>query len=360
MLKYVIAVIIFGVIIFIHELGHFIAAKAFGIRVLKFAVGMGPKLIGKQIGETEYSLRVVPIGGFCAMEGEETDAVSKAELGEAVVGQSSGSLRSHPVWQRAIVFFAGPFMNVVLGFVLSVIMTCMMSSVPSTQVAKFHTDEAGTEITAESYDCGLREGDIIKEIDGMSIFTPSDMSYQLQSEENGNFEVVVERDGEDITLRNVTFGDKLTGGKADFYIEGLSKNPWNVMVYSAKDTVSTARLIWISLVDLVSGKYGFEDMSGPVGVVGAIGDAASSGETIKESAVTLMSLSMFISVNLGIVNLLPVPGLDGGHLFFLLIEAIRRKPVKPEHEGIVNLIGFGLVFLLIIAVTFSDIMKLIG
>ena len=124
--------------------------------------------------------------------------------------------------------------------------------------------------------------------------------------------------------------------------------------------VSTARLIWISLVDLVTGKYGFNDLSGPVGLVGAIGDAADAGKNIKESVMTLMNLTVFITINLGIFNLLPIPGLDGGRFLFLLIEAVRRKPVKPEHEGFVHLIGMALLMLLIVAVTFSDIKKLIG
>jgi len=358
-MKYIIAILIFGIIIFVHELGHFIAAKLCKVKVHKFAVGMGPKLIGKQLGETEYSLRLLPLGGFCAMEGEETDAISKKELGDDAVSSSERSITNKPIWQRFIIFFAGPFMNIILGFVVAVVMTLMSTAVPSTEVKAFHTASDGV-ISAQSYDCGLREGDVITELNGMSVLTPSDLSYQLGSIENGKHKVVVEREGKKLTLENVIFYDDSTGSKADFYIKGLKKTPVNIVGYSLKNTVSTTRLVWLSLTDLVKGKYGLDDMSGPVGVVDAIGDAAESGETLKESVLSILNLTLIISVNLGIMNLLPIPGLDGGRILLLVIEAIRRKPLKPEHEGIVNLIGLGLIMILIVVITFNDILKLIG
>lgn len=358
MIKYLIAILIFGTIIFIHELGHCIAAKVCGVRVLKFAVGMGPKLIGKTFGETEYSLRLVPIGGFCSMEGEETDAVSSHENPEEVKQNSPRSINNRPVWQRFIIFFAGPFMNLFLGLLVAIVYTCLLSAVPSTEIHGFHT--SGGTITAQSYESGLREGDIIKEINDMSILTTSDLGYQLQSGKNGEFTVVVERDGKETKLKNVQFYDSATGENADFYVKGLSKNPINVVAYSFKNTISTTKLTWVSIIDTVTGKNKLENLAGPVGVVDAIGDAAESGETTKESVISLMSLSILITVNLGIMNLLPIPGLDGGRILFLIIEAVRGKPIKPEHEGIVNLIGLGLVMLLVVAVTFNDILRLIG
>lgn len=359
MLKYLIAILVFGALVFVHELGHCIAAKLCGVRVLNFAIGMGPKIIAKTIGETEYSLRILPIGGFCAMEGEETDPVSSLDNPEEVSKKTDRSINSRPIWQRFIVMFSGPLMNIILGFVISVVCVCMSKAVPSTEVKQFHTS-SDSSISAQSYESGLREGDIIKEINDTTILTPSDLSYQLQTGKNGEFSVLVERDNEEILLENVKFYDNATGSKVDFYIRGFSKNPINVLSYSLKDTVSTTKLIWISLIDMVSGKYEMDEISGPVGIVNAIGNAAESGETTKESAMSLLSLTMFISVNLGIVNLLPIPGLDGGRIFFLIIEAIRRKPIKPEHEGIVNLIGLGLVMLLVLVFTFNDIINLIG
>ena len=360
MLKYILAILIFGFIIFFHEFGHFIAAKLFNVKVLKFAVGMGPKLIGKTIGETEYSIRVFPLGGFCAMAGEDTDAITKHETSEAF-DDSERSLKNKPRWQRFIILAAGPFMNVFLGFILAVVITCMLKLVPTTVIKDFHTvSDTDKTICAASAEHGLCVGDEIKKINGMRIFTTSDLSYQLMTGDSKEFDVEVERNDEDIKLHNVEFHDSVTDRNIDFYIQGEEKNIANVLSYSFKNTISTARLIWISLGDLISGKYSFKDMSGPIGVVTEIGKAASSGETAKESIMSIINLTMFITVNLGIMNLLPNPGLDGGQILFLLIEAIRRKPIKPEHQGIVNLIGLGLVMLLIIAITFSDITKLIG
>lgn len=347
MLKYILAILIFGVIIFIHEFGHFFTAKLCKIRVNKFAVGMGPKLLKKQIGETEYSLRLIPVGGFCAMEGED-------ESGE---NDSEYSFNKKPVWQRIIVISAGAFMNLVLGFVLVVVMCCMSNAVPSTIVSDFSKES--DVISAESYESGLRIGDKIIEMNGMKIFTTSDLSYQLSSD-NEKYDIVVKRNGEKVELNDVIFFSETDNSKIDFRIKPLSKNPINILSYSIKETVSMGRLIWISLVDLVTGQYSVSDLSGPVGLVSAIGDAADAGENIKESALTLINLSVLITINLGIFNLLPIPGLDGGRLLFLIIEAIRRKPVKPEHEGMVHLIGMGLLMVLIVVITFSDIKKLIG
>lgn len=347
MLKYILAILIFGVIIFIHEFGHFFTAKLCKIRVNKFAVGMGPKLLKKQIGETEYSLRLIPVGGFCAMEGED-------ESGE---NDSEYSFNKKPVWQRIIVISAGAFMNLVLGFVLVVVMCCMSNAVPSTIVSDFSKES--DVISAESYESGLRIGDKIIEMNGMKIFTTSDLSYQLSSD-NEKYDIVVKRNGEKVELDDVIFFSEADNSKIDFRIKPLSKNPINILSYSIKETVSMGRLIWISLVDLVTGQYSVSDLSGPVGLVSAIGDAADAGENIKESALTLINLSVLITINLGIFNLLPIPGLDGGRLLFLIIEAIRRKPVKPEHEGMVHLIGMGLLMVLIVVITFSDIKKLIG
>lgn len=348
-MKYILAIVIFGVIILVHEFGHFAAAKLCGIRVNKFALGMGPCLLKKQWGETEYSIRLFPIGGFCAMEGEDTESDSNKAFGKK------------PVWQRMIVVVAGAFMNLLLGFIVIVVLTCMDTSVPTTVINSFHTaSKTSTEYSASSYDCGLREGDKIVEIDGMNIMTVKDLQYALISSSNNTYDLVVKRNGVKTELNDVLFKDKTTGSLVDFYINVQKKTPATVLSYSAKDTVSTAKLVWLSLKDLVTGKYGFKDLSGPVGLVNAIGDAADSGVNVKESVMSLFNLMSLITINLGIFNLLPIPGLDGGRFLFLLVEAIRRKPVKPEHEGAVHLIGMALLMLLIIVVTFSDIKKLFG
>ena len=191
---------------------------------------MGPKILKKQIGETEYSLRLFPVGGFCAMEGEDQES------------ENSRAFGNKPVWKRMLVIVAGAFMNILLGFVLIVILTCMRSAVPSTIVGGFNTQSETSEvITAQSYECGLREGDEIIKMDGMRIFTPSDLSYQLYSDDDGKFDIVVKRDGKKITLNDVIFHDSATDSVVDFQIKGLNKNPLNVLAFSGKDTVSTAR-----------------------------------------------------------------------------------------------------------------------
>lgn len=344
----VIAILIFGIIVTVHEFGHFICAKLSGIKVLEFSIGMGPRLLKFGKGETVYSLRLLPVGGFCAMEGEDDDS------------ESSRSFRNQKVWKRMIVLFAGAFMNFVLGFVVVVVMTCMLTSVPTMEISGFsgvRKEDGTAEYYAQSYESGLRHGDIILEMDGMSILSTTDLSYMMGQSSVHDVEVL--RDGEEILLEDVKFGDTKYGGTVDFGLVYEDKTIGNVLSYSFKDSVSIGRLVWISLRDLVTGKYSAEDISGPVGVVTTIDETAKQGETIEEKAVSLLYLTALITINIGIFNLLPIPGLDGGRLLFCLIELIRRKPIKPEHEAYVHLAGMALLFGIMIFATYQDIMRLI-
>lgn len=347
----IIALLVFGVIIAIHEFGHFIVAKLCGIRVNKFAIGMGPVILKKQGKETEYSLRLLPVGGFCAMEGED----------DASDDPRAFSKKSVP--KRMAVVVAGAVMNIILGFFIIITTTLLYQDVVTTTIAGFtYTEDAETgerTSTSTSEASGLQVGDTIISIDGMRILTDTDLSYKLQSTENDKMTVVVKRDGERITLDNVTFYNTATEGRLDFYVKAEKCNFLNVIRYSALNTVSTGRMIWTSLTDLLTGKYGFHDLSGPVGIIGTIGEAASMGETIRESLISVLTLASFITINVGIFNLLPIPALDGCRLLFLLIEGVRRKPINPEHEGMVHFIGLALLMLLMVAVTFQDILKMI-
>ncbi len=351
MASIIISLLVFGVIIAIHEFGHFIVAKLCGIRVNKFAIGMGPVIFKKQGKETEYSLRLLPVGGFCAMEGEDADSNDPRAF----------SRKSVP--KRMAVVVAGAVMNIILCFILIFITTLLYQDVVTTTIAGFtYTEDAETGervSTSTSETCGLQVGDTIISIDGMRILTDTDLSYKLQSTEADTMTVVVKRDGERVTLENVSFYNTATEGRLDFYVHAEKCNPLNVIQYSALNTISKGRLIWISLVDLVTGKYGFHDLSGPVGIIGTIGEAASIGETIREKMISVLSLASFITINVGIFNLLPIPALDGCRLVFLLIEGIRRKPINPEHEGMVHFIGIALLMLLMLAVTFQDILRMI-
>ena len=343
-----IAILIFGLIIGIHEFGHFIVAKLNHIQVNEFAIGMGPKLLHFRKGETTYSLRLFPIGGFCSMEGEDQSS------------ENPNAFEKKAVWRRMLVVLAGAFMNLVLGFVLITVLLCTSTKIPSTVIARFAetTNSAGETVTAsESERSGLRVGDKIIAIDGSHILSATDLIYKLQTTETDSYDVTVKRDGARVVVENVKFHNDNTDGLLDFVVEGKSKNPVNVVTYAAKDTAATAKLIWMSLVELVSGKYSLQDLSGPVGTVSVIEQAASSGENLLERVQSVMNLTIFITVNVGVFNLLPIPGLDGSRFVFLLIEAIRRKPVPKNREAMVHLIGMAALFLLMILVTVQDITR---
>ena len=341
----VIAILVFGFIIAIHELGHFAVAKACHIRVNKFAIGMGPAILKKQWGETEYSLRLFPIGGFCSMEGEDTESADDR------------AFCKKKVLPRIAVVVAGAIMNLFLGLILVIITTCMSDAITSTTVSSFRKGTEGNAVST-SDTCGLQVGDRFVEINGMHVFTASDISYKLGYTDADEFDLVVERDGQKVTLENVKFYNTETTGRLDFTVYAQEKTIPSVLSYSVRETISVGRMIWIGLFDLITGKYGMHDLSGPVGIVGAIGDAASYGETFVEHLTSLLSLMTMLTINVGIFNLLPLPALDGGRLLFLLIEGVRRKPVKPEHEGMVHLVGMALLLLLMLVVTFNDITKL--
>ncbi|HAJ97359.1 MAG TPA: peptidase [Ruminococcus sp.] len=342
----IIALLVFFVIVVLHEFGHFIIAKLSGIRVNQFAVGMGPVLLKKQKGETEYSLRLLPIGGFCAMEGEDDDS------------SDPRAFNKKPVWKRMGVVVAGPVMNLILGFILILTTTLLDGQVATVKVSRFPVDENEVSVSSSEMS-GLQVDDIFYSINGRRILTDTDLSYQLQTTDSDTMEVVVKRNGKKVTLPDVTFFNKATEGRLDFYIWAEKPNPWNVVQYSFLDTISVGRMIWSSLADLLSGKYGFHDLSGPVGIVTTIGEAASYGETFKQHLTSVLSLASFITVNVGIFNLLPIPALDGARLLFLVVEAIRRKPIPPEKEGMVHLAGMALLVTLMIVVTYQDIVRLI-
>ena len=249
-------------------------------------------------------------------------------------------------------------MNILLGFVLLIITTSMGDAITTTTISRFHADENGNS-TSSSESCGLQVNDTIVRINGMRILTDTDLSYKLQYTNENDFTVDVRRNGEIVTLEHVRFEDTATNGRLDFWVYGQKTTVGNVLAYAAKDTVSIARMTWVGLLDLIRGNVGFHDMSGPVGIVNAIGEAATIGETLREHVMSLLALSTLVTINLGFCNLLPLPALDGGRLVFLIIEAIRRKPVKPEHEGMVHLVGMALLMLLMLAVTYNDIAKLI-
>jgi len=345
----VIAIIIFGLIVMVHEFGHFICAKLSKVRVLEFSIGMGPKLIQKRKGETMYSLRLLPVGGYCAMEGEDENS------------DDPHSFRSAKLWKRMIILVAGAGMNFVLGFVAIVIMMSMLGSVPTTQISGFSAVELedGTlERQSGSYDSGLRHDDIFYEIDDTRIYSMLDLNYILSSSPTNVHDVTVIRKGEKIEIDNVTFQNP-NGGTVDFGLVQKDKNPLTIIKGSGEMFMSMGHIVGMSLKQLVSGQAKKEDVSGPVGVVTAINETTQESEDIKDTVFQLVYMTALITINIGIFNLLPIPGLDGGRLIFCFIELIRRKPVKPEHEGYVHLAGMVLLFGIMIMATYNDIVRLI-
>lgn len=348
----VIAILVFCVIILLHELGHFIAAKLCGIYVKEFAFGMGPVILRKKGKETEYVIRAFPIGGSCSFEGEDGGYAE----GEIAPDSNPRAFNRKPVWQRMIVILAGPLMNLILGYIVVIISLITSSAIASTTIVEFRDESVSSNY--------LMKDDEILSVDGMTVFSISDVTYKLQSSDrknaNGNlvFDFVVKRNGEKITIKDVEFmtteNENGTNGiYFDFYVYRLEKTFTNIVTEGFRESCSTARIIIMTLVDMLRGKYGLNDLSGPIGVGTVISEAVSQ-YTFSD----FMNIVSLITINVGVFNLLPIPALDGARFVFLIIEAIRRKPVKPEVEGMVHFVGFALLMLLMVVVTFNDIVKL--
>ena len=335
---YVLAVLMFIVLIVIHEFGHFIAAKLMGVRVNEFSVGFGPKLFKKKLGETTYAVNLIPLGGYCAMEGEDEDSSDER------------AFCHKKAWRRFIIVIAGAVFNLLLGVILVAISLAPGKLLGTTTVARF------TE-NAVSRQYGLKENDTIISVDGRRIFTTYDLSYAFSNIADGKIDMVVKRDGEKVTLNDVKFKTEEHEGinylQMDFYLYGDKKTVGNYLKHTAKTTLSYGRVVWFSLVDLISGKYGVSAVSGPVGITATVGTAA------KQSLSNLWPIMALITINLGIFNLLPIPALDGGRLLFITYEMIFKRKVPQKFEGVVHTIGFVLLFGIMILVTFKDIWGLI-
>ena len=386
--KILAAIFVFGIIILVHELGHFLMCKLMGVRVNEFAIGMGPKLLSFGKKETAYTLRLFPIGGFCAMEGEDEGAPTPSAIGgnadraeedggepalpdeeEAPAEPDPRAFPNKKVWRRILIVVAGAAMNLVLGYVLLVAYYGIFTVPDASGKARFSsTIIASLPETAVSYQTGLRPGDEIVKIDGKRTVTDSDIVMIMQSDEDGIMDMTVRRavDGKKKTvlLKGVQFQLEVgENGKNrliyDFKVLRIEKTVWSTLVQAGKMEYSVATMIWRSLGDLITGKYGINDLSGPVGTMDIIGDAVAGANT-SEGMMTLIMLVVMITVNVGIFNLLPLPALDGGRLIFLLFEGIFRRPVPAKYEGMVHFIGLMLLLLLMVVVTFSDIWKIVA
>lgn len=336
-----VALMAFAVLIVIHEFGHFVVAKKMGVKVNQFAVGFGPKIFGFTRGETEYSLRLFPLGGYCAMEGEDEES------------KDSRAFNNRPLWRRILVVIAGSLNNIILAYLLFIIIVSCQSNVATTTIAGFFGNET-------SHKSGLEVGDKITEINGESIYTDADLVYELLRDKDGVFEMTVVRNGEIQTLPKVTFEMEkdeeldMNVFVRDFYVEAKEVTPSVVLSNATAKTASYGRIIWKSLIDMCRGRVKVSEMSGPVGTVQAIGNASKSG------FLDLIYIVAFISLNLGIFNLIPFPGLDGGRLLLLIAEGVTRKKIPAKYEAVINLAGLALLVLLVVFVTYFDISRLIA
>ncbi len=340
---YLVAVLIFLLLIVIHEFGHFIIAKLFKVKVNEFAVGFGPKIFKFQGKETLYRFNLIPFGGYCAMEGEDETSDDPRAFCNA------------KAYKRFLIVAAGAIFNLLLGLIIVAIIVCSSHLVGTTKVHSFREN-------AVSVNSGLQVGDKIVEINGRKMFTTNDIMYAftaVNADQNGKtkLDMTVVRDGKKVPL-NVEFNYETDNGinyiVLDFSFIGEEKTVLNVISSTFKTTFSYCRTVWFSLIDLISGRFGISAVSGPVGVTTTIGQAAKMG------LMNILPIMALITVNLGIFNLLPVPALDGGRLLFIFFEMITGKKLSKKYEGVIHAVGLVLLLLLMALVTFKDIWSLIA
>jgi regulator of sigma E protease len=325
-----VAIFVFGLLVFFHELGHFSVAKMVGIRVHEFAIGMGPKVLHLTRKETRYSIRALPIGGFVRMEGED-------ENSEATDSFSQKSIKA-----RISVIFAGPLMNFILGFLCFFLIFFSLGT-PSTVIGEVIPHSPAAQ-------AGFLPSDKVLEIDGQPIDSWEELVGMIAASEGRPIEVLYQRNGETNQQAVVPRIDEETGRPLIGIIPGTEKS----VITAASNSYQQSKMIFTEIMrflqQLVRGQADTSDVAGPVGIISLVGQASRSGW------MDVVGLAGLISINLGIMNLLPIPALDGSRIIFLLLEALRGKPVDPEKEAMVHMIGITLLMLLMIVITYKDIL----
>ncbi len=345
----IITIIIFGIVVMVHEWGHFIAAKKCGVLVEEFAIGMGPKIWGKRKGETLYSIRLFPLGGFCKMADENTENTEKE------------GFNNISVWKRMIIILAGVFMNFVLAIFISAVII-MFVGYAGNNISEVHKQSPAEK-------AGLMAGDKIVSINGSSVHLVEEISFRLSQRKSENVVLGYERDGEyfeknvdipkgeniGITVNKKTplFGESMEGFESVGFFDSIRAGFWK-SVYMVKIT-------FYGIGQLFTMQTSLDDVAGPIGLTSAVDDVYE--ETIKVSigatVASMANIAALLSANLGVMNLLPIPALDGGRFIFLVLEAIRRKPIPPEKEGMIHFVGFAVLMAFGVLVAFNDIFKLI-
>ena len=331
------ALFVFGVMILVHELGHFVFAKVFKVAINEFSIGMGPKIFSKKLKDgVSYSLRLFPIGGFVAMEGETEES------------DNPNSFDKKPAYQRFIIIAAGAIVNIIVAVILVFFLSVSSSSVGTTKIDYFAAN-------ADSYQ-GLYKNDEIISVDNRKVATLHELNYAIMMSGGEAVDILVNRDGKEVLVEGVSFPTKaeneLYYGVRTFEVYYEKSNIFSIIKNTFHTSISTVRLIWDSLIGLVTGKFGFKQISGPVGVTGAMVDVA------KKGPYSFFFFVSVISMNLGIFNLLPIPALDGGALFFTAFEMIFRRRIPRKIEDTLKIIAFGLLILLVIVVSIKDVIML--
>jgi regulator of sigma E protease len=363
---FLVAVLYFGFLILSHEIGHFSAARAFRVKVSEFSMGMGPRLLKfkPKGGETLYSLKAIPFGGSCLMDEDEEG------------GGDPNAFNSQKAWKRFCILFAGALVNLVCGVVIMGVIVGLAPEVGTAQVNNFVEQSTSCEY-------GLEVGDRVVKIGGRRVFSFIDLGMLLSRAKDGKTDLVVKRDGKTVKLPGVVFPQREVDGrvvaKRDFGVVYYSRNMKDEnaaggtnFAMRLQDTlgesVSSVRMIWLSLLDMVTGKFSLREISGPIGVVSILTDSAQEAQQgaaskdksrAMEALLSLLSLFALISINIGVMNLLPLPALDGGRLAFTGIEMIFRKPVPKKLEGWVHAAGFFLLMAFMVVISFSDIWALV-
>lgn len=339
----ILAILIFSIIVTIHELGHFLLAKKNGIRVSEFSIGMGPSLISKKVGETVYAIKLFPIGGSCMMGEDEVDDLT------------DGSFNSKSVWARISVIAAGPIFNFILAFLLSTIIVAWVGYDPAVV----------PEITegGAAQEAGIQTGDVIKKMNQKHINLYREVLMYNEFHQGETVDFVLERDGVgyEVTIEprqneNGRYLYGFTGRNA--YEKASVLKALEYGAYEVKYWICTTLS---SLKMLITGQIGMDQLSGPVGIVDVVDSSYQANKTrgIGVTVGSLMNIAILLTANLGVMNLIPFPALDGGRLIFLVLEAIRGKRIAPEKEGMVHFTGLLLLFGLMIYVMFQDIGRII-
>jgi len=407
----IVSLVLFLTVIVVHEFGHFIMAKKFDVKVNEFAIGMGPKLFKWGKGETQYSFRLLPIGGYCAMEGEDTDSDDERAFGRK------------KAWQKILIVAMGAIFNIILGFIFVLFLQGQEEVYASRTIgnflptvieeqeylaasdsdfkffyresaeseeylqivsdAEYSQAEDGALVTtysmvkdleggyfyrsAKSEATGLMVDDQIREVNGYKALCFNDAYFAMSMDDDGVMDFIVERNGELVEVKNVTFdrvaGTGIAEGQMttvlDFQVYGVDRTFKTVLQSTWLQSQYFMRSVYVSLFRLISGQSGMNELSGPVGIATMIGEVAEMGfaESFMSGINNILYIMTLISFNLGIFNLLPLPALDGGRLVFLVIELIRKKPVNPKYEGIVHFVGLALLMLLMVFITYNDIAR---